>query len=96
MTFVQIIHVRTSSIEEVRRLGEEYGQATEGRRTVQRHLLCQDRDRPGTYLNLVFFDSYEAAMENSDLPETREFAARLASLLETEPEFINLDVIEER
>ena len=53
-----------------------------------------DRDRPNYYLNIVEFDSQEAAMENSRRPEVGEFAARMANLCDSPPKFYNLDVIE--
>jgi len=40
-------------------------------RTVRRELLARDHSDPGRYFAIAFFDSYESAMENSDLPETR-------------------------
>lgn len=55
--------------------------------------LTQDRDRPGTYLQMVEFPSYEAAMENSNRPETGRFAERLAALCSGPPVFRNLDVV---
>ena len=38
---------------------------------------------------------YEAAMENSNRPETAEFAAQLAQLCDGPPTFRNLDVTRE-
>ncbi|HSS11279.1 MAG TPA: hypothetical protein VLL25_15445, partial [Acidimicrobiales bacterium] len=61
-----------------------------------RRLLCEDRDTPGRYFNIVFFDSYESAMENSNLPATRDFAPRMAALAEDGPIFYNLDVLEDK
>jgi hypothetical protein len=51
-----------------------------------------DRDEPGTYLQIVEFPSYEAAMENSGHPETEALAQRLATLCSGPPKFRNLDV----
>ena len=45
---------------------------------------------------VVFFDSYESAMENSNLPETAEFADKQMQLLCGPPTFYDLDVIQER
>jgi len=59
-----------------------------------RTTIAADRDRPGYYLNIVEFASYEAAMENSSRPEIGEFAARLAKLCDSPPKFHNLDVRE--
>ena len=70
MAFIQIIESRTKNFDELQALGDEYFQATEGQRTVRRSILTRDRNDPDRYLIIVFFDSYESAMENSNLPET--------------------------
>ena len=46
-------------------------------------------------LIVAVFDSYESAMQNSNLPETQEFAAKQSALAET-VQFIDLDVIDDR
>jgi hypothetical protein len=45
---------------------------------------------------VAFFDSYESAMENSELLETQEFAKRYNALLDEPMTFHDLDVIEDR
>ncbi|MGH9041032.1 MAG: hypothetical protein ACRDZ3_12455, partial [Acidimicrobiia bacterium] len=72
MGFVQMIEFRTSRPDEVEVLGEKWKEETEGNRTVIREVVCTDRDDPGRYLLIVEFDSYEAAMQNSALPETQK------------------------
>ena len=96
MPFVQIIEFETADIDSVRKLDDEWEQATEGKRTARRVLVARDRGNPRRYFTIVTFDSYESAMENSDLPETREFAGRLSALTDGEPTFHNLDVVDER
>ena len=95
MAFIQIIDFRTSKFEEGKKLVEEYRAKTQGKRTATGGILCKDRDQADRYLNLVFFDSYESAMENSNMPETGELAQKLAALTDGTPNFVNLDVIEE-
>lgn len=80
MAFVQIIEFRTSQMEEARRIDEEWRRATEGKRTARREVVARDRSDPSRYFALVFFDSYESAMENSDLPETRAAAEQYMKL----------------
>ena len=92
MAFVQIIEWRTSQADEMRKVGEEWEQATEGKRKAVRRILCQDRDNPGHYFNIVFFDSYEEAMQNSSLPETDAFSKKMMGLAEGPPSFYNLGV----
>ena len=76
MSFIQIIEMRSKNFDELQALGDQFFQATEGKRTVQRSVLTRDRNDPERYVLVVFFDSYEAAMENSNLPETAQFAER--------------------
>ena len=92
MAFIQIIEVTTTRPEEIQELVKEWSARTEGRRTAQRATLTADRDRPGTYAQIVEFPSYQEAMANSGLPETGEFAEKLARLCDGPPTFRNLDV----
>lgn len=91
--FVQIIEFTTTRIHEVRALGDEMrNQADVG--LVLRGTFTADRDRPNTYINVIEFESYETAMENSNRPETSAFAARMAELCDGAPTFYNLDVLD--
>jgi hypothetical protein len=92
MAFIQIIEVTTTHPDEVQELVEEWSAKTEGRRTVNRSTLTADRDRSDTYVQIVEFPTYQDAMTNSGLPETGEFAERLARLCDGPPTFRNLDV----
>jgi hypothetical protein len=96
MGFVQIIEFRTDDISRVRSVDEEWERATEGKRTARRQIVTRDRNDPRRYFTLVFFDSYESAMENSQLPETRAIAEKYAALVDGPPLFYDLDVIDER
>jgi len=91
--FVQIIEFKTSRIEEIEELGRP--SRTEGSTapTFGRIMATADRDRSGTYLTIVEFESYGSAMENSARPETSEFAAKMAALCDGPPVFRNLDVM---
>jgi len=91
--FVQIIEFRSSRVDEIRALADEY---TEQRQagTGIRGRVCADRDDPGRFFNVVEFESYEAAMENSNRPETSEFASKMAALCDGPPTFYNLDVVD--
>jgi len=93
VAFVQIIEFRTSKPDEMSKVEQEWERATEGKRRAVRRVLAQDRDNPGRYFNIVFFDSYEAAMENSALPETSRFAEKMMSFADGPATFYNLDVV---
>lgn len=96
MAFIQIIQYHTSKIDEMRAIGHEWEAKASGDRKATRILVCADRDNPGRYMSIVFFDSYEEAMENSNLPATHEFSSRMMELGDGPPAFFNLDVLEER
>lgn len=96
MGFVQIIEFTTTNIDGMRALVETWESSTAGKNTVGRRVLTRDRDDPDRYFSLVFFDSYESAMENSGLPETQALSARMAELAEGPARFYNLDILDER
>jgi hypothetical protein len=95
MGFVQIIEFKSSKIEEMLALGKEWEAAAGAARKPTRIVMCGDRDNPGQYMNIVFFDSYEEAMENSKLPQTQEFSQKMMALGDGPPKFYNLDVIDD-
>jgi hypothetical protein len=91
--FVQIIEFTTSRPEEVKALSEDY-RANRGDSRVVRGTFTADKDRPNTYLNIVEFPSYDAAMENSKHPATAEFAEKMMVLCDGPAKFYNLDVMD--
>ncbi len=93
MTFVQIIEYETTRGEDAEGVLDKWIQATEGRRTATHELHTRDRDNPSRYVDIVEFPSYEQAMRNSDLPETRRIAEQLRSMCVSEPRFLNLEVL---
>jgi quinol monooxygenase YgiN len=96
MSFIQVIEVRTNRIDELEALDREYEAATAGRHTVRRSIVTRDRNDPDRYLIHVFFDSYESAMANSNMPETAALAEKMGPLLNAPPIFHDLDIIEDR
>ena len=93
MPFIQVIEYKTSRWDEMAALVTQYRKDTEGKRTAQRTSVCIDRDRPNHYTAVVQFDSYEAALENSNLPETAALAEAVIALCDEAPVFHNLDVV---
>ncbi len=92
MKFVQLVEFSTSRVDELRELSQDVPQIAG---TRVKGMVCGDRDNPGRFVIVAEFPSYEEAMENSQRPETTEFAARMAELCDGPPTFRNLDVIEE-
>jgi hypothetical protein len=95
MEFIQILEFRTSKFEKMQALEDEWRQATEGRRTLRRSILCRDRNDANRYLVLAFFDSPESAAINSELPETAEFANQTNAIVDAPLVFQDLDVVDE-
>ena len=95
MAFIQIVEIRTKNVDEIMKLDHEWEQATEGKRTLRRAVVGRDRNDPERHVIIAFFDDYESAMQNSNLPETQEFATKQSALAET-VQFIDLDVIDDR
>ena len=95
MKFIQLIEFKTGDIDAFNSLLDEWLQESSGVRTATRATQTRDRDGDRTYIHIVEFPSHEAAMENSNRPETAEFAGRLAKLCDAPPTFRNLDVLRE-
>jgi hypothetical protein len=96
MAFVQIIEFRTSRLGEMRKVEDEWEQATEGKRKTARRILGHDRDNPDRYFEVVFFDSHDDAVQNSALPETDALSKKMMGLAEGPAIFYNLDVEDDR
>jgi hypothetical protein len=95
MTFIQIIEYKTSRPDQVDAELDRWLEATEGTRAATRGVQTKDRDADTAYVQIVEFPSYDEAMANSAMPETSEFATKLASLCDGPPSFRNLDVLRE-
>ena len=89
--FVQIVEYQTSRFDEVLALGRER-ERSDKESLARRVTVTADRDRPGTYLTIVEFDSAESAAKNSERPETQQFAEQMGKLTDGPPKFYNLDV----
>ncbi|MER7185793.1 hypothetical protein ABT404_41120 [Streptomyces hyaluromycini] len=95
MTFVQIIDFETDRIDEMKALADEMGSRLAGREnSPTRRLILRDRSRPGHYLGVIEFNSYEEAMQNSNDPETSKLAEQMAALCTRPPSFTDCDVVD--
>jgi hypothetical protein len=92
MPFIQVIEYRTSRWDEVQGLISQYRKDTQDTSTAGRATICVDRSAPGRHVAIVEFPSYEAALENSNLPETEEMAEAILALCDEPPVFRNLEV----
>lgn len=94
MSFIQLIEIQSpGGAAPLEALHEEWRTATEGQRTVTSELICEDRDRPGTFVLVVEFPSWDEAMKNNELPATARIAEQITELSTTPPTFRNLDVL---
>jgi quinol monooxygenase YgiN len=96
MAFIRIIEFRTSDIDGVRLVHEDWRSASEGRRTVRREILARDPSDPNRYFAVEFFDSYESAMENSELPESAAAVEQYMKATDGPPVFYDLEVLGDR
>lgn len=92
MAFIQTITIVTDDVDAVESILDEWITTTTGERTAQRATLTTDRDHPDTFMQIVEFPSYDAAMENSRLAQTGRLADRLGQVCKAQPVFHNLDV----
>jgi uncharacterized protein (TIGR03086 family) len=90
--FVQIMEYKTSRIDEVIVLAEKMRAERGAALLATRAIMAADRERPGCYMTIVEFDSYEQAMTNSNDPATTEFAKQMSALVDGPVTFYNLDV----
>lgn len=95
MGFVQIVDFHSSDLDAIRAVEARWDAQTEGVRTARRSVLCQDRADPSHLVNVVFFDSYESAMQNSAMPKTQELSSEMRKLSDGDPTFIDLEVIDD-
>jgi hypothetical protein len=95
MKFAQIIEFRTSRIDDFNANLDAWMTRTEGNRIPHHAVLRRDRDADDQYLLMVEFASYDQGMQNSNRPETAEFAAFLAAISDGPLTFRNLDVLRE-
>lgn len=90
--FVQLIEFRTDRIDDFTALVDKWQAEIGSARTARWAVTGVDRDRPGTYVQIVEFPNYEQAMANSEHPVTRALAEQMAKLADGEATFRNLDV----
>ena len=91
MAFVQVMEFEMEPAEAVRLL-EQYAEEGKGITYARRAVLGLDRNRPGTVIQIIFFDSAEEAEMNNELEITQrggeEFSARALEF-----KFTDVDVI---
>ncbi|MFG2330491.1 ester cyclase [Streptomyces sp. NPDC048604] len=93
MTFVQIIDCKTSRVDDLNRLMDQWVEQTEGKRTATHSIVGKDRSDASHVVEIVEFPSYDVAMRNSQLPETDRIFREMVALCDEMPTFTDLDVV---
>jgi len=96
MQYIQLVEFDTSHRpDEVRQAMDTWLDASRGKRSLQMAVVAADHDRPNHYWELLEFASASKAAQIAALPETKEAYDRWLRLLDGEPVFHNLDVVEQ-
>lgn len=90
--FIQFVEFEATDIDAVAAELERFRDEHPGALTASTSTIVEDRDRPGTYISIVEFPSYEKAMEQQSNSATSDFSAGLANVMSGPPRFRNLDV----
>jgi hypothetical protein len=94
--FIQLVEFYSSrSVNELRESMDAWLGASRGKRALQMAVLAAERERPNHYWELLEYPSEEDAGRSVELAETRAAYKRWTELLEGEPVFHNLDVMEQ-
>jgi hypothetical protein len=91
-SFVQLIEFQTRDLDRFRELADQWRERIGSEATARWGVISADRDRRNTYVQLVAFPDYAAAMRNSEHPATTELAKQLQEVTEGETSYRNLDV----
>ena len=94
MAFIQSMDFATERRDEILEVMGRWSADAMGNGTAQRATMAEDRSAPGRFVMVVWFESHEAAAENSARPETGAFAEEFASLCSDGPVFREFDVVE--
>ena len=90
--FLQLIEFHAADLDRFSALARQWQEQIGAETTARWAVVTADRDRPDTFLELVAFPGFEAAMRNSEHPVTTRFAKDMQEATEGEASFRNLDV----
>jgi hypothetical protein len=95
MAFVQVMTYKTEHRAEMDAALQRWLEDTQDVRRARRRLLLRDRNVEDSYMEVVFFDSYEDAMHNSRLPATTMLSQQFERLISDGFHFRDFDVVDE-
>jgi hypothetical protein len=90
--FLQLIEFHAADLDRFTALTRQWREQMGAETTARWAVVSADRDRPGTYVQVVAFPGFESAMRNSEHPVTTRFAKEMQEATEGETSFRNLDV----
>ena len=90
--FVQLVEFEASDVQALKNALEHFRAENPGVITAVTTKITEDRDRPGTYIAINEFESYESAMEQSNHPLTTKFAQTMEAQMQGR-QFRNLEVL---
>ena len=91
-SFLQLIEFHARDLDGFGRIVEDWRERMGRETTARWGVVAADRDRAGTYVEIVAFPDHASAMRNSEHPVTSDFAKRMQEVTEGETSFRNLDV----
>lgn len=71
MKFLQIMEFQGNA-EDAEKALQHYIEKADGRSYAKKATICVDRDKPGTVIQLIEFDSWEEAQKNNELEITED------------------------
>ncbi len=96
--WAQIIkaRIKPENASEIRKLEGEFETRSRSQNTGWvKSIGLQNANDPDEYYDIVFFESEERARENEGSPGQAELIARLQSLFDGQPEFVDCNVLYE-
>lgn len=96
MQYIQLVEFNTNHpVDEVKQALDAWLETSRGKRTLHMAVVAADHDHPHHYWELLEYASEQDAVKTAELPETKAAFERWSSLLDGEPTFHNLDVVEQ-
>jgi hypothetical protein len=96
MRYIQLVEFNTNHpVDEIQQALDAWLAESSGKRTLHMAVVAAEHDRPNHYWELLEYASEQEAAKTTELPETKAAYDRWSSLLDGEPTFHNLAVIEQ-
>ena len=90
--FIQLVEFETNDIEAVQNAIQKFRDEHPDIMTFTTSRVAEDRDKPGTYISIVEFPSYDEAKKRSNHPAFSEFVQSIGPELMANRRFRTLDV----